>query len=143
MSVDPTESPDCSGEFVWCVKLHEDELKCVSWGISRKKPNGREELVNEYRLFGKERPALVLYATRGCRNLTVWYTCTSVEEGAGATEVSAITGPLPRAWLKHQPDEMRRIPNKVAWVPKLIRRLDRTVFDAFLKQASLLLGRAH
>jgi hypothetical protein len=137
MSADSKAPADCSGEFVWCVKLHEDKLTLIAEDAVQRKPDGSQERVNVYKVPGKVRPALVLSAVEGCRSLIVWYTCTR----SNGIEVTKITKPrdkTKRVYLARHSDHIRRIPNSTVWCLDRIDRPDRTVFDAYLKEAQQL-----
>jgi hypothetical protein len=116
-----------------------DELALVERNVRRTKRNGTDEWVNQYLIFGKERPALVLGKVRGDKSwfFIVWYTCTRFGEVRHGIEVSHITKlrPPKRAFLSRHAGHIRLIPQTPAWCGGFIGRPDRTIFDSFLKEA--------
>jgi hypothetical protein len=128
----------CSGDFIFCVRIHEDQLVLRQRGIEQFKSNGTRERVNKYEVPGKLRPGLVLSADT--KTLLVWYCFTAEHSDAAWVDVSAYTCPPPpkRAFLKPFRDQIRSIPRTNAWCEAVIASLDKAVLDGFLKQAQRL-----
>lgn len=143
MSTASEKPSNCAGQIVLCVKLHEGGLRLIREGISQSKRDGSQERVNEYCLKGKLRPAIVLCLVcpppgeLRSQMLLVWYTRTSAVQGDGAIDVSQVTRPIPpkRAYLRPHREEFRCVPNTSVWCPKVIGRLDPTIFAGYLEIA--------
>jgi hypothetical protein len=132
------------GDIVWCTKIHEDELNSVpnAQQISRQKRDGTEEKINRYTVTGKSRPALVLRAHVDIPTVIVWYTHSTPSRDCRYEEVtgsiSQKDGDFRQTFLRHDAENIRRVPQKPAWLGARIGSLDKTVFDGKLRDASKL-----
>jgi hypothetical protein len=133
------------GDFIWCVKIHEDELYLAEENVCRQKLNGiGKECVNWYEISGKRRIGLVLWASEKFGEVIVWYTRNhddpAFKPPENLIDVTEITRPRDpkRSFLYPDSGYIRRIPRTATWCGPRKASLDKSVFDGFLKKAEML-----
>ena len=127
-----------SGDFIRCIRIHEDQLVLVETGDPQIKTTGAPEHVNWYEVPGKLRFGLVLNAFDDA--LLVWYCFSDERFKPSWLDVSGYTRPSPpnRAYLKPYRGHIRSIPRTRAWCGGVVSSLDKVVLDGFLKKAQQL-----